>query len=213
MQVARLQNRPRLDPSAGYYGTNVLTESVDWHSHSSVCQHYQPYAQIDIADVRMVNEATYKDLATMIDGNFLNQQVRAEELTGIRFVGFEPEDIMNFHINSSNHTKNRIKYTNSIQFDQWEEIGADPDFNYNEKARLLLWVGDVRFHCTCPSFLYWGYQYMCTVLDAAIYPEERFPRIRNPSERGIVCKHLNRVLRVLPFHNSQIASELKKQFG
>ena len=213
MQLARLHNRPSLNPIPGFTGPRVLSESVDFRSHSSVCNHYRPYVSVDMADVRVVNEATYKDLGTLVDGNFLKQKIRAEELTFVRYVGFDPEDIMNFHVNSSNHTKNRIKYTNSIQFDQWEEIGVDPDFDFTEKARLLLWVGDIRLHCTCPSFLYWGYQYMCTVLDAAIYPEERFPRIRNPSERGIVCKHLNRVLRVLPFHNGKMASELKAQFG
>ncbi len=212
MQLARLHHRPTYEATPGYRST-ALNESLDWHSHSSVCEHYQPYVSLNMENVRQVNEATYKDLGTLVDGNFLNQAVRAEELTGIRYVGFEPEDIMNFHINSSNHTKNRIKYTNSFQFDQWEEIGVDQDFNFMERARLLLWVGDIRMHCTCPSFLYWGYQYMCTVLDAAIYPEERFPRIRNPSERGIVCKHLNRVLRVLPFHAGSIAKEIKNQFG
>jgi hypothetical protein len=213
MQLARLHNRPKLNPVPGYHGTNVLTESVDWDNHGSVCQHFQPYVRLDMKDVCVVNETTYKDLAQLVDGNFLRQQMRAEELTDVRFVGFEPEDIMNFHINSSNHTKNRIVYTNSFQFEQWEEVGVDPDFNFNEKARLLLWAGNVKLHCSCPSFLYWGYQYMLTVMDAAIYPEERFPRIRNPTEKGIVCKHLNRALRVLPFHNGKIASELKSQFG
>ena len=213
MQVATLHNRAKLNPIPGYHGNGTIVESVDWHSHGSVCQHYQPYVQVNMEDVRVVNEATYKDVASLIDGNFLKQKIRAEELSGIRFVGFEPENVINFHVNSSKHTRNRIRYTNSVLFDQWEEIGVDPDLNFNEKSRMLLWVGDIRLHCTCPSFLYWGYQYMCTVLDAAIYPEERFPRVRNPSERGIVCKHLNRVLRVLPFHNSQIAAEMKRQFG
>ena len=154
MHLARLQNRPTLVATPGFRGTNTITESVNFRSHESVCEHYQPYVTVDMAKVKVVNEATYKDLATLIDPNFLQQGVRAEALTGIRHVGFEPEDTMNFHINSSEHTKNRIRYTNSFQFDQWEEIGADPDFNYNEKARLLLWVGDVRMHCTCPSFLY-----------------------------------------------------------
>ena len=213
MQVANLQNRPTLQGTWGHHGTTTILEGVDYQRHAAVCEHHQPYVQLDMPQIRTVNEATYKELGTLIDGNFLNQKVRADELSGINLVGFEPEDVMNFHVNSSKHTRNRIRYTNSIQFDEWDEIGADPDFNFMEKARLLLWVGNIRVHCTCPSFLYWGYQYMCTVLDAAVYPEERFPRIRNPQERGIVCKHLNRVLRVLPFHNAQIASELKRQFG
>lgn len=213
MQVAELQNRPVIRGQWNYSGTNTIMESIDWNCHSSVCGHYHPYINLPIKTIATLNEATYKELGQLVDGNFLSQHVRAEELDGIRFVGFEPEGVMNFHVNSSKHTKNRIKYTNSIQFDEWEEVGSDPDLNFVERARMLLWVGNIRLHCTCPSFLYWGYQYMCTVLNAAIYPEERFPRERNPGERGIVCKHLNRVLRVLPFHSGEIAREAKKQFG
>ena len=195
------------------FDDTVEVADLNWRSHSDVCGHFHPYVTTSMRSVATLNEATYKDIATMIDGDFLNQTVRANELTGIRYVGFKPLDVMNFHVDSSEKEQNAIKYANSIKFDQWEEIGRDPDFNWMERARMLLWVGDIRLHCSCPSFLYWGYQYICTVLDAAIYPEERFPRIRNPQERGIVCKHLNRVLRVLPFHAGQIARELRSQFG
>lgn len=213
MQVASLQNRPILQGQWGYNGISTIAEGVDYSRHSSVCGHHHPFVTVPMKTVATLNEATYKELGSLVDGNFLNQNIRAEELAGVHFMGFEPEDIMNFYVDSSNHTKNNIRYTNSIQFDEWEEVGSDQELNYSERARMLLWVGNIRLHCTCPSFLYWGYQYMCTVLDASIYPEERFPRIRNPGERGIVCKHLNRTLRVLPFHSGSIAKEAKKQFG
>jgi hypothetical protein len=212
MQLANLQNR-QLPTTGGYFGTISESHQVNWDSHSSVCNQFQPYVSTTMQDVSSLYEATYKDLGLLIDGNFLKQQVRADELTGVNFAAFDPEDIMNFYVDSSEKSNNGIKYTNSVQFDEWEDIGRDPDLNFIEKARLLLWVGNIKLHCTCPSFLYWGYQYMCTVMDAAVYPEERFPRDKNPSERGIVCKHLNRVLRVLPFHNTQIATALKQQFG
>ena len=185
----------------------------NWRSHSDVCEAYQPYVQVRMPQVAALNEATYKDIGSMIDGNFLKQKIRADELDNVQYVGFKPDNVMNFHVKSSKHAENGIRYANSVMFEQWEEIGLDGDFNYPEKARMLLWVGDIKLHCSCPSFLYWGYQYICSVLDAAIYPEERFPRIRNPQERGIVCKHLNRTLRVLPFHSGSMAKELKRQFG
>jgi len=213
MQLAALQNRPVLHGDWGYDGSGAIVESVDYSQHSSVCNHYRPYVSLPMQSVATLFEATYKDLGSMIDGNFLNQKIRADELSGIRYVGFEPEDVMNFHVNSSKNNENRIKYTNSIQFNEWEDIGSDPELDFTERARMLLWTGNIKLHCTCPSFLYWGYQYMCTVLDAAIYPEERFPKERNPAERGIVCKHMNRVLRVLPFHSGDIAKEAKRQFG
>lgn len=174
---------------------------------------FKPFVRVKLQEHNQLNEATYKEIASAIDPNFLNQRVRANALSGIRFVGFSDSNIMNFSVNSSKFSENRIRYVNSVLFEQWEEVGADPDFNFMERARLLLWASDIRLHCTCPSFLYWGYQYILTVLDAAIYPEERFPNIRNPGERGVVCKHMNRILRVLPFHSTEIASELKNQFG
>lgn len=211
MRLATLQtSSPKFEWG---FDDTVEVSDLNWRSHSDVCGHFHPHVTVGMQSVAQLNEATYKEIATLIDGNFLKQTVRANELDGIRYVGFKPEDVMNFHVNSSEHDENAIKYANSIQFDQWEEIGRDPDFNWNERARMLLWVGNIKLHCSCPSFLYWGYQYICTVLDAAIYPEERFPRIRNPQERGVVCKHLNRVLRVLPFHSGSIAKELRRQFG
>jgi len=187
--------------------------SLNWNSERDVCEHFSPYVQVSMPEVAQINEATYKQLAQQIDGGFLNQKIRSDELQGAFFIGFKPRNTMNFRVPSSEFEKNRINYINSFMFEEWDNIGSDPDFDYNERARLLLWVGNIRLHCTCPSFLYWGYQYICTVLDAAIYPEERYPRIRNPGERGIVCKHLNRTLRVLPFNNAAIARELKSQFG
>lgn len=213
MQVSKLQNRPVLRGQWGHHGPSTLVENLDYTRHSAVCQQHSPYISVPMQTVVTLNEATYKEIGSLVDGNFLSQKMRADELTGVRFVGFEPDDVMNFHVNSSNSESNRIRYTNSIQFDEWDEIASDQDLNYSERARMMLWAGNIKMHCTCPSFLYWGYQYMCTVLDAAIYPEERYPRERNPSERGITCKHLNRVLRVLPFHSGEIAKEAKNQFG
>jgi hypothetical protein len=178
----------------------------------ALCEATGIHQVVRMEDVRTLNEATYKELAGMIDGNFLSQKVRSDALDGIRLLGFEG-NIMRFRINSSEFAQNRIQYQCSVQFDDWDEVGPDPDLNYAEKARLLLWVGNIRLHCTDPSYLYWGYNYLLTVLDAAIYPEERKPVIRNPQERGIVCKHLNRILRVLPFYSGKIAAELKSQFG
>jgi len=170
---------------------------------------HKPYIQIRSE----VNETTYKELAGMIDPNFLQQGIRASQLNGIQFQSFDPEDTMNFLINSSKYQDNHVQYLNSIQFVEWEETGSATDTSSREKALLLLWNGNIRLNCTCPSFLYWGYQYLLTVLDAAIHPETRKPVKRNPQERGIVCKHTNRILRVLPFYSGDISTEIKAQFG
>lgn len=196
---------------------------------------YQPHVCVNLRDRhRSLKEATYKEIASLIDPEFLMQGVRAAELKGIRLdvqnrgwakdrpTAFDPEDTLNFLIDSAEKDTNNTDYLNSIKFEEWDEVGSDPDLNSpREKALMLLWVGNIRLHCTCPSFLFWGYQYLLTVIDASIYPEIRRPVIRNggstrygpPADRGIVCKHMNRILKALPFYNGAIAKEIKEQFG
>lgn len=93
-----------------------------------------------------------------------------------------------------------------IQFPEMQEQIDDDSITPQEAARLLFWGGTLRVHCGCPSFSFWGFQYIATQLDAAIIPETRYPKVRNPQLKGIVCKHLIKTLKVLPFHLGDIAS-------
>lgn len=188
----------------------VLVEHKD--VPSEVMRLAQPGILVNLNELRPLYEATYKEIAMFIDGNFLNQNVRANELKGIRLAGFDG-DTMIFDVNRAEYDENGIVYKCLVKFDEWEQVGQDADLKANEKARMILWVGNLRLHCTDPSFLFWGYQQILSQLDAAIFPEERYPGERNPTQRGVVCKHLNRVLRVLPFHSGDIAAEFKRQFG
>lgn len=168
---------------------------------------------VEVCRPRLVlGEATYRELAYLIDPNFLSQKIRAAELKRVEFAGFDHNTLI-FEVPSSEFDENHIKYANLVQFSDWDEVGQMTDLKPIEKARLLLWQGNVKLHCTCPSQLYWGYSSILTVLDSAIYPETRKPIVRNPRERGICCKHLNRTLQVLPFASGRIAAELKNQFG
>ena len=160
----------------------------------------------------ILNEMTYKEISSMIDPNFISHALRAEELEGSFFEKIE-NDMLIFYVPSSEYADNGIKYINAIQFDEYQEVGQDPDLTAIEKARMLLWVGHIRVECSCPSFQYHGYRYICTIMDAAIWPETRKPNVRNPKDRGIVCKHLNRTMRVLPFFSGDIAKSIKEQFG
>lgn len=211
MQLVNLRDTP-FKPRWTHGDVDLSYLSEHRHDSHVVCDHSVPMLSLDLAEIRPLTEGTYKEIAELIDGGFLAQKIRADQLRGIYYRGFD-ENIMQFEVNSSEHEENRIRYRNLIEFDEWDQLGQDNDLNAAEKARMLLWVGNIKLHCTCPSFLYWGYQYMLTVLDSAIYPEQRFPQERNPQERGIVCKHLNRVLRVLPFYSGSIAKEFRSQFG
>jgi len=187
------------------------------HSYCSDTPDLHNHMSLNIKDIHHLwglsnlRENTYKEVATLIDGNFLNQKIRTEALQGVMFEGIE-EDTIHFAVKSSEYEKNRIVYQCLVKFDNWDEIGQDPNLNFVEKARMLLWTGNIKLYCSDPSFLYW-YQYLLTVIDASIYPEDRPPHIRNPQNRGNVCKHLNLVLRVLPFNSGKIAAAMKQQFG
>ena len=69
----------------------------------------------------------------------------------------------------------------------------------------------LKIHCNCPAFHYWGYKYMAWKNGYGLQKETRRPKIRNPYERGYVCKHLFLVLQVFPFISSQVASKFKRK--
>jgi len=190
------------------------------HSHANIndavemVEAYRPGLVVNLRESHQLNEYTYKDIAQLIDGGFLSQKIRSDDLKRVEYDYIDNDGTIHFLVPSSEHQSNGIKYRNMVQFMEWDQIGQDGELrDYTERARMLLWQGSIKLYCTCPSFLYWGYQWLLTVLDASIYPEDREPRVRNPQHRGICCKHLNRVLRVLPFYSGRIAGAMKEQFG
>lgn len=72
--------------------------------------------------------------------------------------------------------------------------------------------GDIEVWCNGTAFRMWGWAYITSELDAKWgKKEKRFPKVRNPSLKGSVCKHLENVLRVLPFHAPDIVRDLEKK--
>lgn len=173
-------------------------------NYKHVCEHHACKP-----DNEVLEEATYKEIQMFIDNDFLKQKVRANALEGVRHSGFE-DHAMYFDIKSSLHKDNNITYSNVVKFNDWDAFIDETEYNPIERARLLMLSGDLMLHCTCPSFLFWGYQYLLTQIDAAVVPEERPPVKRNPQQRGIVCKHLNRTLRSWPFFTSDFARYIRQ---
>lgn len=160
----------------------------------------------------MLDEMTYKDLVgditnNQIPGAIVNNLPHRDWAPLIKFVRYQSQSNGIFKFFVPNHYNGWFTY---VQFADWNEQVADVSTNAVETARLLLWSGNLRLHCSCPSFLFHGYEYILTQLDAAIVPEDRFPRITNPELKGVCCKHGRRVIKTLPFHLGDIASEIKK---
>jgi hypothetical protein len=115
-------------------------------------------------------------------------------------------DTMKFFV-ANNHNG----WENYIRFDDWDDVVRDRSLTSVEAARLLLWSGNIRLHCNCPSFTFWGFNYILTQLDAAIVDQPIFPKTRNKDLKGIACKHLIRTLKVLPFHLGDMARVITQQ--
>lgn len=129
-------------------------------------------------------------------------------------------DTMIFYVTPSTEEEDRNKdpfYMCEVKFLGWDETASDPDMTLREKVSSLLWDSDIQLHCTDPSFKYWGFQYILTKMmgdpPAAIYAQDIPPNTNNPHRQGIVCKHLNRVLRVVPFYFNDISYAISRQWG
>jgi len=157
----------------------------------------------------MLDEITAPDLLHIIDPRDLPHRDYAPLLRYVRYVGMQG-NIMKFFVPSPTRIN---KWNSYIQWTEWNQQVTDASLTAVEASRLLYWAGNVRIFCQCPSFLFWGYSYILTQLDASMVPETRFPDIRNPQLKGIMCKHLRRVMRVLPFHMGTLAQEIKRRRG
>lgn len=159
----------------------------------------------------MLDEETYKALIRDVTNNNVPGEIVhnlphrdwAPLIKYVRYFGHEQGFFKFFVPNKYNG------WFTYVQFVDYPDLLADPDLTAPEIARLLLWSGNIRLHCPCPSFKFWGYQYILTQKDSAIIPEERYPHIRNPQLKGVCCKHCRRCLKVLPFHLGTIAKEIK----
>jgi hypothetical protein len=153
----------------------------------------------------MLDEEYYQDLMRAFDPNWLPHKDYSPLIPFVRASGHKGNTMRFFVPNKYNG------WNTYIRFEEWHEQVNDRDLTAPEAARLLLWGANLRVHCGCPAYLFWGYNYILTQKDAAIVPETRFPTIRNPNLRGIACKHLVRTLKVLPFHLGDMAHAIKQQ--
>lgn len=183
---------------------NLSNSNINTHVH-----HIHPYFS-DQYEERL-DETTYKDLIADITKNntpgaIVNNLPHRDWAPLIKFVKYQKRkrDIFQFFV--PNPYNGWFVY---VQFIEWYDIAADHDLNAVEAARMLLWGGNIRLHCHCPSYKYHGYQYILTQLDAAIKPENRYPNINNPQLKGVCCKHLRKCVKTLPFHLGTMAKEIK----
>lgn len=154
-----------------------------------------------------LDELTYQDLKHALDPRDLPYRDYAPLIKYVRYVGTQ-ENIMSFFVPSPTRIN---MWTTFIQFVEWDEQIRDMTLSPVEAARLLLWGGNLRVHCPCPAFTFWGHAYVCTELGIAIYPETRYPHIRNPELKGFACKHIRKSILTLAWHLGDMAAAIKQQ--
>lgn len=196
-----------IDPTFTWNINTSFNPDIDLNDQKQVLEYYQP--RIVFNQSRSLNETNYKDIIAFFDDDFLKQKKREAELKIVEFDRWRKNNLI-FLVPSLHFATNGIKYRNIVQFIQWDQMVKDMTLKPIEAANLLLWGSDLKLHCDCPSFLYHGFKYILTVLDASIQEEDRHPKIRNPGHRGIVCKHLRKTMGVLQFHNTTLSGEINK---
>ena len=163
-----------------------------------------------------ITEVTLKQLRLGIDG------LRKERSKPVicRLVSLSDDGVVSFYSSSVTvWPGKRDAYVNHIRLMDWKPALEAQGLTYQERANLAVF-GDVKVSCSCGSFLYHGFKYILTQLDA-LFPaadwegttgqENRFPKVRNKNLTGVVCKHLDTVLYVLTMSVSVISSLMKKK--
>lgn len=167
----------------------------------------------EILDEERLDELTLKDFRAEIENNKV-AGARVSKLPHrdwrplikhIKFVG-RRKNVFRFHV------PNRFNgFEVYVEFVQFYDMVEDTSLSAPEAARLLLWAGDLKWHCGCPSFVFHGYAFILTSLDSAIVEENRFPKKMNKDLRGILCKHGRAVSEFLPFHLGDIARAIVQE--
>lgn len=84
--------------------------------------------------------------------------------------------------------------------------------DFRKLSKKFMDKADIQLFCSCPAFKFWGPAFILSLdkYDAHYTRgEERPPSVRNPKKYGAVCKHLDRLLKVLPFYGGTMSKWLK----
>lgn len=99
-------------------------------------------------------------------------------------------------------------YQQTISFQNFRNIINQDGLTWLDKARLLM-RDKVKVHCDCKAYRFY-YAYTADQKGFGLYPELRPAQIRNPKNKGGICKHLHLTLQWLGTHNAALARELKQ---
>lgn len=148
-----------------------------------------------------------------------------EDRGGLRLVD---QDVGTWKFKLHSGTKDNLWYDGYLHFKNVkptiEALVGDKRLWVSDKSRVdlrklakaFMDKVDVQLLCSCPADLYWGSQYIRSLgkYDAKHTNREvRPPRVRNPRQYGMVCKHLDRLMKALPFYLGTMSKWIKDFYG
>lgn len=157
--------------------------------------------------MRRVDELTRKDILNAVDKK---NKARSKLIKKVQYLGVTSDYTV--YMGVSSVTANPpTTYLVKIKLLEYPSIEDDETLTIREKVRLAL-AGDVAISCSCPAFLWWGYDYIVSQLSSKVGPEQTiYPHIRNPKLTGILCKHSYRAITHVGMNWTSIAKDIKNR--
>lgn len=160
---------------------------------------------------------TIQELLDNRDGQFIHHDQYTKELES-PILEYAYANTLKFKIKSSHFGEtvkmkdgrtgtNQTWYNVYVLFEDFYCIGKDKDIDFEDAIDYAINFGDVHIRCNCPAQNFWGYNFIDTELKMlyGIPLEKRFPKIRNPNLKGVMCKHIDVALRYIQRNKATIA--------
>lgn len=140
------------------------------------------------------------DYADLIqEKNFLDVSQRSTEIGGARIMSLSQADaIITFSIQGLTGVYNEYIRIKKL-------VGVNTSSYTVDELTSVILTSDLEVACTCPAFLYWGFQYISAIESYGLWIATISPDVRNPNLRGNVCKHLYNILSNWPRFSAEIA--------
>lgn len=121
------------------------------------------------------------------------------------YLGVTNNYIVQMQVNSATGSGS---YLVKIKLVEYPSLIREEDITTEEKVRLSL-AGDMEIHCSCPAFLYWGYDYITTQVSTNVHGTQyMYPSIRNPKLEGVMCKHCYKAFKMFGSYWKRIAKDI-----
>lgn len=120
------------------------------------------------------------------------------------------------HIIEFKSISNRFLFLVSCNESYSSKTGHIVSIHFDRTPKGKPLSDEVKLHCSCPAFIYWGSAYNSTQKKYNLdFTETRPPDIRDPQRRNDICKHISKVkndLRGMTYRMLEKKSDVVKAY-